>query len=62
MIDGVPLEAAKEERDLGIIITDNLKVGAQCAKAASKGYQILGLISRTIESRDKDIIVKLLNI
>src|ERR1043165_6201991 len=59
MIDGVPLEAAKEERDLGIIITDNLKVGAQCPKAASKGYQILGLISKTIESRDKGIIVKL---
>jgi ribonuclease P/MRP protein subunit RPP40 len=58
-LDGVILDEVREERDLGIIISDNLKVGEQCAKAAKKGNQILGLISRTFVSRDKEVIVKL---
>ena len=57
--DGVELEEIKEEKDLGIIINDTLKVGPQCLKAAKKGNQILGLIARTFASREKEIIMKL---
>lgn len=45
-----------EEKDLGVIISNYLKVGKQCAKAANKGNQILGLIKRTIISRKKIIV------
>ena len=31
-----------EEKDLGVIISNDLKVGKQCDKAANKGNQILG--------------------
>jgi len=35
------------ERDLGILIKDNLKVSQQCNKAANTANRILGMISRT---------------
>jgi ribonucleases P/MRP protein subunit RPP40 len=50
------LEEINEEKDLGVIISRSLKVGKQCAKAASKGNQILGLIKRTFISKKKNIL------
>jgi len=40
------LEETNEERDLGIIVTSNLKPSQQCIKAASKARSILGWINR----------------
>jgi len=40
------LEETKEEIDLGIIVTSNLKPSQQCVKAASKARSILGWINR----------------
>jgi len=37
-----PLGVIKEEKDLGVIVCQNLKVGKQCFKAASKVNQVLG--------------------
>lgn len=48
-----------EERDLGVIISQNLKVSQQCGIAARKGYQLLGLISRSFSCKKKSIIIKL---
>lgn len=48
------LEETKEERDLGIIVTSNLKPSQQCAKAASKARSILGWINRHFGSLNAD--------
>jgi hypothetical protein len=53
------LDEIIEEKDLGVIISSSLKVGKQCAKAASKGNQILGLIKRTFISKQKSIMLNL---
>jgi len=53
------LNDTKEERDLGIIFRDDLKVSSQCIKAANKGNQILGMICRTFASKNKNIMLKL---
>jgi ribonuclease P/MRP protein subunit RPP40 len=45
-LNGTPLSITMEEKDLGVIITDNLKPSQQCAVAAYKGHQILGQIRR----------------
>ena len=37
------LHITGEEKDLGIYITDDLKPGLQCAKAASKAMSVLGV-------------------
>src|SRR6266516_379357 len=58
-IKGEKNQTVNQETDLGIEIKDNLKVDAQCAKASKKGNQILGLIVRTSECRDKRIMINL---
>ena len=56
---GKVLEKVSEEKDLGVIIDDKLQMGQQCTKAASKGFQILGMISQTFSSKKSKIIVPL---
>ena len=58
-MDGVALEVVNQEKDLGVVISEDLKVAKQCLKAAKKGNQILGLISRTFVCRERELIVKL---
>ena len=56
---GNRLEPVQEERDLGVVISKDLKVSKQCVRAATKGNQILGMISRTFKSKKSVIILKL---
>ena len=49
----------KEEKNLGIIVYQNMKVSKQCGQAAKKGYQVLGMISRTFKNKSKFIMTKL---
>ena len=48
-----------KEKDLGVIINDDMKVSEQCAIAVSKGNQILGLIRINIAYYDKKLIIPL---
>jgi hypothetical protein len=43
---GQKLDITKEEKDFGVIVSDNLKPAAQCAKAAKTALTVLGQISR----------------
>ena len=47
LMEGKNLEAVSEIRDLGVIVSKDLKASRQCHKAAKKGNHVLGLISRT---------------
>ena len=53
------LGGTTEENDLGVIIADNLMVAKHCANAYSKANRILGMIKRTIISRDSHILLNL---
>ena len=48
MVNGtqVQLQSTNEERDLGLLITSDLKPGKQCIKAANKARSVLGMIHR----------------
>ena len=53
------MEVSKEEKDLGVLVTDKLSVSAQCAKAARTAKAVLGQISRAFHYRDRHIFMRL---
>ena len=59
VMNGKDLKAVIEEKDLGVIVTTDFKVGRQCAEAAKKGNRILGMISRTFSCKSKVIVKQL---
>ena len=56
---GAVLGRTTKEKDLGVTFSADMKVSEQCRIAASKGHQILGLITRTIMYKEKQLIVPL---
>ena len=58
-MEGRPLEAVHEERDLGIMITKDLKCSKQCLNAAKAANKILGIIKRTLTCKSEEIILQL---
>ena len=61
-MNDMQIQASDSERDLGIIIDETAKSGLQCAKAAKKGNQVLGQLLRSIQCRDKDVIIQLFKV
>ena len=55
----VVLGRTTQENNLGVTFSADMKVSEQCRIAASKGNEIVGLISRTITYKEKQLIVPL---
>ena len=53
------LNTTVKEKDLGLTISAGMKVSEQCAIAAAKGNQILGIIRRNIAHKEKELILPL---
>lgn len=53
------IKAVQEEKDLGIIVSSDLKVTKQCIKASNTANKILGMIRRTISCKNAEIIIPL---
>jgi hypothetical protein len=53
LMGGVVLGETKEERDIGITVSSNLRPGAQCTKAARTASAVLGQIFRAFHFRDR---------
>ena len=53
---GTILSKTGNEKDLGVTMNANMKVSEQCRIAASKGYQVLGMIRRNITYKVKSLI------
>ena len=45
-MNGMALEEIQEERDLGVLVQNDLKCGRQCAKVVHTANRVLGLIRR----------------
>jgi ribonucleases P/MRP protein subunit RPP40 len=48
-----------EERDLGVIMRNDMKCNNQCIKAVKTANRVQGMIKRTFTVRDKSIILQL---
>ena len=60
-MNGNFLKEVNEEKDLGIIISNDLKSSKQCLAACKKANQMLGMISRNVTYKNKKVIGKLVN-
>ena len=47
------------EKDLGVIVSNNLRPREQCISAANRANRVLGFIKRTVTNRTKDVILRL---
>jgi Reverse transcriptase (RNA-dependent DNA polymerase)/Endonuclease-reverse transcriptase len=56
---GTDLTHTEEERDIGVLVSKNLKPGAQCCKAARTATTVLGQITRSFKCRDKKTYIAL---
>jgi hypothetical protein len=52
-------EKSEEERDIGVMITSNLRPSAQCAKAARTAQGVLGQITGAFHYRDRHVFMRL---
>ena len=53
------LETTEEERDIGVIMSNKLKPGPQCAKAARTAQAVLGQIGQAFHFKDIHVFVRL---
>ena len=58
-IDDKSIAVVDEEKDLGVIIQNDLKVSKQCSKVVKTANQILGMINRTFENKSKEVMLPL---
>jgi len=50
-MNGVVLESVEAEKDLGVMISHDLKTSSQCVRAYANANKILGMINRTIVNK-----------
>ena len=58
-LGGETITSVEEERDIGVIITRNLKPTKQCEKAARTANRILSQVLRAFSYRDKKVLPKI---
>ena len=58
-MNGVKLQMVKEVKDLGVIVSADMKWERQCIEVVKKANKMLGLIKRNFQDRSKDTIVPL---
>ena len=56
---GSILSNVTSEKDLGVVISSDLKPSGQCAAAAARANRVLGLIKRNFSNFSKDIVLNL---
>ena len=50
-----------QEKDLGVIVSNDLKPSKQCIEARNKAIKMLGFIRAKVEYKSKDVILKCYN-
>ena len=58
-MNGHKLEECQEEKDLGVLVSNNWKVGGTCNQAFQKANRMLGLLKRMIDNKTPQIMLSL---
>ena len=56
-MNDIDLECVSDEKDLGVIISEDLKWEKQCSEAVRKANRMLGIIKRNFVDRSKETII-----
>ena len=59
VMEGNTLNVVTEERDLGILVQNNMKWDQQCSKSVKMANRILGMIKRNFDYLDGDMVLQL---
>ena len=62
LMNGQPLQTSDCEKDIGVLISSDLKPSLQCATAAKKANMTLGRMARAVSYRDKKVWLRLYQI
>ena len=60
-MNGIQLAKVKQEKDLGVVISDDLKPSKQCSEVVKTANKLIGFIGRSFEFRTEEIILNLYN-
>ena len=60
-MNGQQLSAVKKEKDLGVLVTDDLKPGQHCSEVVKTANKLVGFIGRVFENKSEKVILKLYN-
>ena len=58
-LEGQDISEGNQEKDLGVIVTGDLKSKQQCIAACNKANRMLGFINRSVHFRNQEVILKL---
>ena len=58
-MEGVTLNAASNQKDLGVFVDQSAKSSLQVSKAAQKANRVLGQLLRSFKCREKNVMVQL---
>lgn len=58
-LNGTIVRASQEEKDVGVIVQDDLKHEKHCEKVSLTCHRIMGQIWRSFKNKDKEIMMKL---
>ncbi len=61
LMNRVELSVTNNEKDLGVMISDDLKPSNQCSKAVKTANKLVGFIGRTFEHKSEKVILALYN-
>ena len=60
-LQGTVLESTETEKDLGVVISSDLKFSKQCIEAEKKAQRLLGYVKRQFRYRNREIVLTLFN-
>ena len=60
-MDGEWLNTTDSEKDLGVIVNQDLKTHKQCFEASKKANKMVGIIYRNVSYKSKDVVSRLYN-
>ena len=60
-IQGEWLDSVENEKDLGVIVSNDLEVSSHCLEARNKANRMLGIINRNVSYKSKEVMSKMYN-